>query len=117
ALIGEWIENDSQRTPLVVAARDVAIQTITDGSDQENGDCSKTHPFERRATLDALTVVNGHRDKSRNHQNPDDSDLVRRGHRRNLAHAAPLRSNKSDRSCRRISKVMLRLRLPLTPGF
>jgi hypothetical protein len=30
--------------------------------------------------MDALAVINGHRHKNRNHQNPDDGDLVGRGH-------------------------------------
>jgi hypothetical protein len=80
ALIGERIENDSQRTPLVIMACNIAIQTITDCRYHENGDCSITHPFKRRAMVDALAVINGHRHKNRNHQNPNDGDLVGSGH-------------------------------------
>src|SRR5206468_10412885 len=36
ALVGERIENDSQRTPLVIMACDIAVQTITDRSEHEN---------------------------------------------------------------------------------
>src|SRR5947208_16876558 len=61
-------------------ARNVAVQTITDGSDHENGDCSITHPLKRRAMVDALAIIDRHGHKSRDHQNPDDGDLVGRGH-------------------------------------
>src|SRR5207253_10192537 len=88
ALIGERIENNSQRTSLVVMACNVAVQTITDGSDYENGNCSITHPFKRRAVIDALAIINGHRHQSRNHQNPNDGDLVCSGH------DGPQRSNR-----------------------
>jgi len=61
-------------------ARNVAVQTITDGSDHENGNCSITNPFKRRAMVNAFTIIDRHGYKDRDHQNPDDSDLVSRGH-------------------------------------
>ena len=79
-LVGNWIKNDSQRTPLIVTARDISVQAVAQCGDQENRDGSEAFPLCWRAVLNALTIVNRHRDEGRNHQNPDDGDLVGRGH-------------------------------------
>ena len=60
--------------------RDVSVQTIAHCSDQENGDGGEAHPFGPRTLLNALTVIDGHGDESRNHQNPNHSDFVGRRH-------------------------------------
>jgi hypothetical protein len=64
----------------MVATRDVSVQAVTQRGDQENSDGSEAFPFQRRAALNALAIINRHRDESRNHQNPNDSDFVGRGH-------------------------------------
>src|SRR5438309_11095840 len=51
SFVRDRIENRAQRTPLFVAARDIAIKAVANGCDQKNGDGSETLPFQRRAAL------------------------------------------------------------------
>src|SRR5437879_1668533 len=67
AFIRNRIENRAERAPLLVMTSDIAIESVARGCNEKNHDRGKTLPFERRATLDALPVINRHRDKDRNH--------------------------------------------------
>src|SRR5438128_5541338 len=57
AFVSNRIENDSERTPLIVAARDVSVQTIAHGSQQENADGWKTLALQRHAPLNTSTII------------------------------------------------------------
>src|ERR1043166_5824874 len=80
AFVRNWIEIHSKRAALVVSPRDVSVQSIACGRQNKNDDCGETLPFQGIAALDTLAIVNRHRYKSRDHQDPDDGDLVGRSH-------------------------------------
>src|SRR5207248_4008614 len=75
-----WIEIYSERAALVVSARNISVQSVAYGRENKNDDRRETLPFQRVAAFDALAIINRHRHKNRDHQNPDDSDLVGSGH-------------------------------------
>src|SRR5437762_4612793 len=80
AFIGNRIENRAERAALFVTTRDISIEPVAYGCDQKNRDCGKTLPFERLAALDALAIIDSHRDEYRNHQDPNHRDFVRSRH-------------------------------------
>src|SRR5207247_11120949 len=49
--IGNWIENDSQRTALMVVTRDVSVQAVTQLGNKEDSDGRETLPLIMRAEL------------------------------------------------------------------
>src|SRR5216684_3512248 len=65
--VSDRIENYAKCAPLVIASRDVAIESVTNRSEQKDGDGGKTLPFKWVPALNALAVVNCHRDEGRNH--------------------------------------------------
>src|SRR5436190_55985 len=80
AFISNRIENRAERAPLFVTTRDISIEPVAYGCDQKNRDCGKTLPFKRLAALDALAIIDSHRDEYRNHQDPNHRDFVRSRH-------------------------------------
>src|SRR6266478_1232047 len=64
AFIGNRIENCAERAALFVTTSDISIESVADGRDQKNHDGGKTLPFERRAPLNALAVIDSHRDEN-----------------------------------------------------
>src|SRR5882724_1097072 len=100
AFIGNRIENRAERAALFVAARDISIESVADGCDQKNRDRGKTLPFEWLAALNALAVIDGHRDEDRNHQDPDHRDFV--GSRHNAARAT-IKGESLRQTCKQIA--------------
>src|SRR6185503_9791157 len=82
ALVRDRIQDDAESALLVVAAGNVAIESIADRRDKKNHDRGVTLPFLGLSAFDALAVIERHEDESRDHQNPDESDLIRRRHGR-----------------------------------
>ena len=79
--VRDRIENNAEGTALVVTARDITIEPVTDGGEKKNNNRGEALPFERFAALDTLTIIDRHRDEGRNHENPNYSDLVGGRHR------------------------------------
>src|SRR5207244_12973529 len=52
--VGDRIENRTQRAPLSVTARDVAIQSVSYGGDERNEDGGKELPLQRGAALNEI---------------------------------------------------------------
>src|SRR4029077_14032860 len=80
AFIGNRIENCAERAPLFVTTSDISVEAVARGRNEKNHDRRKTLPFKRRTALDALAIIDSHRDESRNHQNPNDCDFIGRRH-------------------------------------
>ena len=80
ALVRDRIEDYTKRAALIVMPRDIAIEPVANRGEQKNNDRRVSLPFERRTALNALAIINRHRDKHRNHQNPNDCNFVGRRH-------------------------------------
>ncbi len=57
ALVRNRIEDDAERAFLVVTARDVTVEAVARGGDEENSDRGITLPLDRFAALDARSVI------------------------------------------------------------
>ena len=78
--IGDRIQDNAQPAPLFVTTRHITIETIANRSDQKDQNGGEALPLERFTVFNALAIIDRHRDKRRDHQNPGDGDLVRGGH-------------------------------------
>jgi hypothetical protein len=80
------------------------------GCDKKNRDGGKTLSFERRAPLNALTVIDSHGDENRNHQDPNQRDFIRSRHnrraRRSKVKASAKLASKLDRLHRSNEKAI-----------
>jgi hypothetical protein len=74
------IEDGTEGAALFVATRNISVETVARGGEQENDDGGEALPFQRYPALDALTIIDRQRHEYRNHQNPDNRDLVRGSH-------------------------------------
>ena len=78
--VGDRVENGTECAALFVATRNISVEAVARGGEQENDNSGEPLPFQRRPALDALTIIDCQRHKHRNHQNPDNGDLVRGSH-------------------------------------
>src|SRR5437762_6048056 len=99
AFISNRIENRAERAPLFVTTRDISIEPVAYGCDQKNRDRGKTLPFERGAALDALAIIDSHRDEYRNHQDPNHRDFVGSRH---IAVGVTIKGESLSQTCKQI---------------
>src|SRR5581483_4729170 len=92
--VRDWIKIYSESASLVEPTRNVAIQSIAYRSENKNNDRCVALPFERLASFYALAIIDGHRHKRGDHQDPHHGDLIGSGHPGKLRQAFCLRSNK-----------------------
>jgi len=78
--VGDRVEDGTECAALFVATRNVSVETVARGGEQENDNGGEALPFQRRPALDTLTIIDRQRHEYRNHQNPDNGDLVRGSH-------------------------------------
>src|SRR5436190_23036847 len=82
SLVGDRIENCAERAPLIVAARHIAVEPVTNGRQQKNRDRREAHPILGMTFLDAFAVIDRERHEDRDHQDPNYGDLVGSRHER-----------------------------------
>src|SRR5437899_1382322 len=61
-------------------ARHITVESVAYCSEDENYDGCEPLPFERLAAFNAFAIVDRHCDESRNHQDPNNGNLVRGSH-------------------------------------
>ena len=66
----------AESAALFVATRNVSVETVACGRKEEDNNGGEALPFQWHPALDTLTIIDRQRDKQRNHQDPDDGDLV-----------------------------------------
>jgi hypothetical protein len=65
---------------LVVSSSDVTVEPVAYRGEDENCDRYEPLPFERLPALNAFAIVYRHCDESRDHQDPNNGNLVGSGH-------------------------------------
>src|SRR5438552_14680431 len=114
SFIGNRIENRAECAALFVTTRDISIESVADGCDQKNRDRGKTLPFEWRTALNALAVIDSHRDEDRNHQDPNDRDFVGSRH---IAVGVTIRGESLSQTCKQIGPLHRYNEKKLTAGY